>query len=263
LFKALKKLIPDNIKSSIKSFYRYLKSYTFWGTKYKCPFCGGHFRKLLFWGLDRPILNDIVGAGRREVMCPRCYSTDRERLVFFYIKKKTDLLDGNSRVRLLHISPEMNLEKVFEGNRYIDYLTADLNPQNVMVKMDITQIQYPDESFDFIICNHVLEHIEEDGRAMSELFRVLSTGGRAILQVPLSRTLTATKEDKRIQTPKEREREYGQKDHVRIYSKIDYLRRLKNSGFNVEIYKATDLLEEKEINKYALNPEEDVIVCYK
>ena len=118
----------------------------------------------------------------------------------------------------------------------IDYLTADLNPEGVMVKMDITDIDYPDSTFDTIICNHVLEHIIDDHKAMSELHRVLKPGGWAILQVPISFSLDKTFEDASVTAPEEREQVFGQCDHVRIYAP-DYIDRLEQAGFQVSPFK--------------------------
>jgi len=145
----------------------------------------------------------------------------------------------------------------------IDYLTADLNPEQVMVKMDITAIQYPDKTFDAILCNHVLEHIPDDRKAMSELHRVLKPGGWAILQVPVSKVLEQTYEDSTITSPQEREKHFGQKDHVRIYGK-DYSQRLKEAGFEVEAYSWTnDNGFRNETNQYGLNKDEAVFYCTK
>ena len=132
-----------------------------------------------------------------------------------------------------------------------------------MVKMDVTDIHYPENSFDVIICNHVLEHIPDDRKAMNELFRVLKPGGQAILQVPISLTLEKTFEDSTIITPEEREKVFGQKDHVRIYGS-DYIKRLKAAGFKVKEYKWTEdsnLADPQ--NRLCLNEDEVVYYCEK
>lgn len=170
--------------------YSYLRSFYYVGSRYECPFCSGHFRKLLPAGLNNKVLKDVVGGGYRlNAQCPRCNSGDRERLIYWYIKNKTDLLFTNNNIRLLHVAPEKNLQKVLSLKSNIDYISADLKSPSVMVKMDITNIKYEDNYFDVIICNHVLEHIPDDHRAMSELYRVLKPNGWAILQVPISVSL--------------------------------------------------------------------------
>lgn len=230
----IRKLLPA------KHRHKLWKSFTkiqYFGCRYKCPFCKSHLRIFLPSGLSFPVLTEkkVIGGGYREnVLCPVCDSQDRERLVYLYLMHKTDIFRIPGK--LLHIAPEIRLETVFRTQENIDYLTADINPENVMVKMDITNIQYPDNSFDFIICNHVLEHVVEDKRAMSELFRILKRGGWAILQVPISQALKNTYEDFSIKNIQDREKAFGQGDHVRIYAN-DYKNRLSKAGFEVHIFK--------------------------
>jgi ubiquinone/menaquinone biosynthesis C-methylase UbiE len=120
---------------------------------------------------------------------------------------------------------EAAVENILRAKVNVDYLTADVAAKKVMVAMDITNIRFPDNSFDVIICNHVLEHVIDDGKAMSELYRILNPGGWAILQVPISLTLKNTHEDFSITTITGREQAFGQEDHVRIYAE-DYQARL-------------------------------------
>lgn len=258
-------LIPKSVRTQLRQFWKYIKSYVYWGYRYECPFCKGRFRKLMRWGRDNPVARDLVGGGAREVMCPRCYSTDRERLIYFYLKFKTDLFQRQDGFTLLHVSPERNLERMFlEMNHTgIEYIPAELFPRNQQIRMDITDIQFRDNVFDGIICNHVLEHVPEDRRAMAELHRVLKPGGWAILQCPVSRTREATYEDPGITDPKERERHFGQKDHVRIYAWNDYVRRLEAAGFAVEQHRLVEEVGKDFYHHYALNPEEVVFFCRK
>ena len=206
------------------------------GLKYRCPVCGARLRRFEPFGLSFPALKEleIVGGGRREnSQCSVCGCVDRNRLVFLYLKKKLGI--QGKAVRLLHVAPEKTLAQYLSALERLEYITADLSGQDVMVKMDITDIQYPDNHFGGIICNHVLEHIPDDRRAMGELFRVLQPGGWAILQVPMSRLLPATLEDPSVTTDADRERVYGQCDHVRVYAS-DYVDRLSSAGFTVEIF---------------------------
>ena len=146
-------------------------------------------------GFDFPVIRkkQIVGGGLRNAQCPVCRSSDRVRLLFLFMKKRTDIF--TKKTRFLHIAPEKPLERIFRNCENISYLTADLEKDNVMEKMDITNIHYSDDYFDAIICNHVLEHINEDIKAMKELYRVLKPGGWAILQVPFSKIMDTTFED--------------------------------------------------------------------
>src|SRR5215217_3759989 len=240
----------------------FLTSLVYFGFRYKCPFCRGHFRKLHPCGHKHSVLREanVVGAGYRlNCRCPRCRSRDKERLLYLYLVNDTGIFDQN--VRLLHVAPERNLSKEFSKHRNIDYLTADINPNagsgQVMVKMDVTDIQYDDESFDAIVCRHVLEHVLDDRRAISEFYRTLKPGGWAILQVPVSLSLDTTLEDSAVTTREGRERVFGQANHVRLYGK-DYKNRLEEAGFTVEEFEWTKSNERYggSTNRYGLNENE-------
>jgi ubiquinone/menaquinone biosynthesis C-methylase UbiE len=208
------------------------------------------------------ILLKVLPGGYRYALCPRCYSTDRERLVYWYINNRTNILNSSKNIRILHVAPEKNLQKVLKASTKIKYISGDLNPLVADRKIDITDMNFEDDYFDFIICNHVLEHIQDDRKAMSELFRVLKPGGEAILQVPISKCNKETFEDFSITSPEEREKYFGQKDHVRIYGK-DYKKRLESVGFKVDLYDIKNDLNIKEIKKYGLNEEEILYACNK
>jgi ubiquinone/menaquinone biosynthesis C-methylase UbiE len=166
--------------------------------------------------------------------------------------------------KLLHVAPEERVKEILSSKKNLDYLTADLHSKNVRIKMDITDIQFSDNSFDAIICNHVLEHIIDDRKAIAELHRVLKPEGWAILQVPMSLSLDRTFEDFSITTAKGREEAFGQHDHVRIYA-VDYEARLSSAGFKVNVFK---WIEEAESfgghkNMFGLNEDECVYVARK
>lgn len=255
----VKKIIPNRCK---EIYLKYI--YLFYiGRKYECPFCRGHFRKFLPGGLDIPVCKEknVVGGGYRlNARCPRCKSDDRSRLIYLYLKNKTNIFYENLKV--LHVAPEMGLQKVFMAHPNIDYVSADLDSPLAMVKMDITDIRYEDNSFDVIICNHVLEHIPDDRKAMSELYRVLKLGGWAILQVPISLSLNKTYEDKTVTIPEEREKLFGQYDHVRLYG-TDYKNRLEKIGFCVDIYNFIKEFGESNSDRYRLPKNESIYVCSK
>ncbi len=257
----IKRSIPKKYYPYLGDIYRnYFLYLRYFGNRFECPFCGGHFRKLLPKGFDFPVLNEkiVIGGGyRQNVMCPHCYSSDRERLIYLYLKKINSLFYES--LKILHVAPERNLQRALMAYPNIDYLSADLNSQLAMVKMDITNIKYDDNSFDVIICNHTLEHITDDRKAMSELYRVLKPGGWAISQVPISLSLNKTYEDPTTTTPEEREKMFGQRDHVRIYAK-DYKDRLERVGFSVEVYSPVREFGESAINKYALLTDENIYI---
>jgi len=167
-----------------------------------------------------------------------------------FLKKKTALFD-NADKRILHVAAEMCFTGRFKRAFRENYLTADLNDPRAMVKMDITDIRYPDESFDVVICNHVFEHIVDDVKAMREIYSVLKKGGWAILLVPIE-DMDKTYEDFSITADYEREKAFGQSDHVRRYGR-DYIDRLKTAGFNVTVVNIGELASAEEIDGCVLN----------
>jgi predicted SAM-dependent methyltransferase len=256
----IKRIIPKKYYPQFADLY---VKYRYFGTKFKCPFCDGHFRRLLPDGLDIPVLKEknVVGGGYRlNAKCPYCYSSDRERLIYLYLKNKTNHFYGN--LKLLHVAPERNLQKVLMAHPNIDYLSADLDSPLAMVTIDITNIQYEDNLFDILICNHVLEHVPDDQKAMLELYRVLKHGGWGILQVPISLSLNKTYEDPTVTTSEGRKKVFGQDDHVRIYAR-DYKDRLERVGFSVEVYRFAEEFGESAIHKYALLKDENIYICSK
>lgn len=254
---------------ALKKSWLNLRGLYYSGNGYECPVCGHRFRKMLPGGFDFPVIAEkqIVGAGRRtNDVCPKCQSTDRDRLIFLYLKHETDLF--HRKQFLMHIAPEPSLYRVFKKTRTIDYYPATKYDEGFyydkrIPKADLLDLQIDDNTFDWVICNHVLEHIPNDAKAIQELFRVLRPGGKALLQVPYSLILENTLEDPEVTDPKERERVFGQFDHVRIYGK-DYPERLERSGFKVKIVKQDkDFSKIRELKKFAVNPKEDLFLCTK
>ena len=169
--------------------------------------------------------------------------------------------EGTELIRLLHFAPEQAFYKRFRNLKTINYTTTDLNSPIADVKADICNLPFADNSFDLIICNHVLEHIPDDTKAMQELYRVLAPNGTAILQVPYKASLEITLEDDSITDRKERARIFGQYDHVRIYG-MDYFEKLQNIGFEVYAFDYTSTLTSAEIERYRL-PKGELIPIVK
>lgn len=239
-----------------------LMFFHFRGREVECPLCVHSFKRFLPDRIDIPVLRErhVVGGGFEFATCPRCHSTYRERLVYLFVRDRTHLLKAPSKV--LHVAPERNLRKVLSCRPNLDYRTADLDSPLAAIKMDVTDIRCPDDEFDVIICNHVLEHVADDARAMSELFRVLKPGGFAILQVPIALSEERTDEDPGVLDPAEREARFGQYDHVRLYGR-DYPLRLERAGFHIEQFQAVQEFGEPLTRKYGLQPEETLYVCSK
>ncbi|MDR6883470.1 glycosyltransferase [Bacillus sp. 3255] len=230
---------------------------------FHCSLCNHSFEKFNFWPdkFDAPLYKFEM-FNKYTAGCPKCRSFDRERLYKLYIQNETNLLSSNFS-RILHVAPESNLRK-WINNIGLDYVCGDLYPQDrFMEKMDITQISYADESFDVILCSHVLEHIPNDLLAMKELFRVLKKGGWGILQVPIAINIENTFEDPTIVTPEQRHIYFGQDDHVRVYSKNDYISRLRSVGFDVELYNYADKFGVHDAARYGLSPTDDLYIVRK
>jgi SAM-dependent methyltransferase len=259
---ALIDAIPERSRPHLR---RAAKKVRHFGLRYRCPFCNSNLHCFLPFGLSLPVLREkcVIGGGiRPNARCPVCASIDRERLVWVYLRNRANIT--SRRCRLLHVAPEGVLRRKLQELANLDYLSADLYATDVMVKMDITDIQFPADEFDAIICNHVLEHVVDDRRAMSELYRVLKPGGWAILQVPISEVLEATYEDFSIVDPSAREQAFGQEDHVRLYAR-DYPNRLREAGFDVrpfEWWKEPADFGGPE-NRFGLLPRETLYVGFK
>jgi SAM-dependent methyltransferase len=169
--------------------------------------------------------------------------------VWLYFERRTNLFDGQGH-RVLHVAPERCLERRLRIRIGSGYVTADFNDPRADVRMDITDIDYPDATFDFIYCSHVLEHVDDDRRAMREFRRVLKADGTAVLLVPI--TSAQTIEDPTITDPAERRRLFGQHDHVRRYGS-DYVNRLRDAGFAVQVHNVADLATDEEAARMSLN----------
>jgi SAM-dependent methyltransferase len=236
---------------TVKQWLKYARSQLIYrGHERLCPICGFNAKMFLHSGAPP----------RADAQCPSCGALERHRLFWSYMLKVSGLI-ANPPCRALHIAPELILEQKLRPLVGKGYITADLMQANVDVRMDITDIKYPDCSFDFIYCSHVLEHVPDDMKAMREFRRVLTMSGSAILLVPI--TAEQTVEDPSIEDPKERLRLFGQEDHVRKYGP-DYLFRLENAGFNVEVLDPEDFLDAREIERMGITPAAGVIyVCRK
>lgn len=250
------------ILNKIKGKFRwkqFLKKYQ--GTSGICNFCGFENNGFLVSGYEFPVLKEknVVGAGKRPNNCPLCYSSDRSRLIWAYLNEKENL---DTSLKILHVAPEKVIREKFLKMSLANYTCIDLKtegynyPEGVL-DMDLCNTAFDSESFDLIICNHVLEHIPDDKKAMNEIFRILTTGGKAILQVPIALSLKKTYENTDIKTKEERENHFGQYDHVRLYG-IDYKEKLESCGFSVDLVNISE-----EHPKLGLNPNENIYICYK
>ncbi|CQR58611.1 class I SAM-dependent methyltransferase [Paenibacillus riograndensis] len=226
----------------------------------KCGLCGNYVFGWLLTGEKNDLFEQksVIGAGLRNGICPVCGSTDRLRYVYYILKKYTNIFDVNSSI--LHFAPEMKLTEEFRKRGY-EYITADLMEGRADVVADITNLQFKNNYFDWIICNHVMEHIKNENKALYEIKRCLKPGGSLIITVPICWEEDTYEEDD-IVTNADKTLYYGQSDHERLYGR-DIEARFGKYGFDVKRYKNTDILNQAEINKNGFILGDAVFICTK
>jgi len=188
-------------------------------------------------------------------MCPNCLSLERHRLLWLYLHSESDFF--STPAKFLHVAPEQCFHPRFKALQSLDYTTADLESPMADLHFDLHQIPLPDNSYDWLMCNHVLEHVENDHQVMTEVLRILKPGGRAILQVPQDYTRVDTYEDPSITDPIEREKHFLQRDHFRLYGS-DYPQRLEKAGFEVTSLPYGKQLGTELVEHYRL-PQDEII----
>ncbi|WP_124980308.1 class I SAM-dependent methyltransferase [Nonlabens xiamenensis] len=251
LFKYILNLIPRPWLIQLSYLVRPLLAWWYKGDRYQDPIDGKEFKSFLPYG---------YGQMRDNVLSPSTLSLERHRLLWLYLKQQTDLFTRSQK--LLHFAPEQCFYHRFRESKNITYTTTDLNSPLADVKADICALPFADNEFDFILCNHVLEHIPDDQKAMVEIYRVLKPGGTAILQIPLDADREETFEDPSITDPVERAQIFGQYDHVRVYG-MDYFDKLDRVGFHVDAVDYTSELGAKLVDRYRLAPGELIPVVKK
>jgi SAM-dependent methyltransferase len=252
LYKFLLNKLPRPLLIRLSYVFRWFAPLIYKGNKVQCNVCDMKFRKFLSYGAE--------GHHRENVLCPNCLTLERHRLMWLFLQKKTNFFKDDLKV--LHIAPEQCFYSIFRTQRNLKYLTADLYSPLADVKMDLHNAPFEDNSFDVVFCNHVLEHVEDDKKCMSELYRVMKPGGFGIFQVPIDYTRENTYEDKSITSPEDREKHFWQKDHVRLYG-LDYPTRLSAAGFKVTCDKIAKEISVEESEKLRLPMEEEVYYCVK
>ena len=245
------RLIPRHYLQHVSHFCLRIFSLFLRGNKFEDPINGKTYRRLLPYGRLKP---------RENALAPDSMSLERHRLMWLFLKEKTNFF--KDKLKFLHIAPEYCFIKIFKKMKNIDYTTGDLISPWADVKMDVHNIPFDKETFDVVICNHVLEHVEDDNKVMQEFFRVMKPGGWGIFQVPIDRKNPKTEEDKNITDPKERERLYWQNDHLRLYGR-DYGKKLSSVGFNVVESNFVNNLDPKLVERYALPKGEIIYWCKK
>ena len=240
IFKTILNLVPRPLLIKLSYWVRPILALYYRGKTYTDPIDNKSFRKFLPYGYENP---------REGVLSPSTLSLERHRLLWLYLKNETNFFTDTLKV--LHFAPEQAFYKRFKKLENITYTTTDLNSPIADVKADICQLPFGDDSYDVILCNHVLEHIPDDTKAMEELYRVLKPGGWGVFQIPQDLNREKTFEDNAITDRKERARIFGQYDHVRIYGR-DYFNKLRSIGFKVDEINYTEALGTNAIAKFRL-----------
>lgn len=239
-FKYILNTIPRPLLIKLSYLVRPLLAFSMRGKMYTDPIDGKSFKNFLPYGYEKQ---------RENVLSPSTLSLERHRLLWLYLKNETNFF--TYKLKVLHFAPEQAFYKRFRKLKNLEYTTTDLNSPLADVKADICNLPFEDNSYDVIFCNHVLEHIPDDTKAMQELYRVLKPGGWGIFQIPQELDRETTFEDDSITDKKERAKIFGQYDHVRIYGR-DYFDKLRSIGFTVEEQDYTNTLSKEDVNTYRL-----------
>jgi SAM-dependent methyltransferase len=257
LFKLILNIVPRPLLIRVSYVIRPVLAFFLKGDTFTDPIDGKTFKSFLPYG---------YGNQRNNVLSPSTLSLERHRLLWLYLKNKTSFFskdtETNSPLKALHFAPEQAFYKRFKKMDHLHYVTTDLNSPLADVKADICNLPFKDNEFDVILCNHVLEHIPDDTKAMQELYRVMKPKGWGIFQIPQDLNREKTFEDNTITDKKERAKIFGQYDHVRVYGR-DYFNKLRSIGFKVEEVDYTNTLSAEKIEKYCLAKGEIIPVVYK
>lgn len=223
-----------------------------------CLCCKQDVKEFLPGGVDSSIFRrfHIVGGGLRDnYLCPSCHSNDRERWLLYVL---SSIFTFSSNDKVLHFAPEASVKKYLE-TKICDYYSCDISVGRAAHIVDVTDIQFKNDTFDLIIINHVLEHILDEQRALGELKRVLKPSGVIIMSFPICMD-QETYENHEIVTPEARLAEYGQEDHVRLYG-TDFMQRLEKNGFDVIVYRPQDYFDEEAIQHFGFLGEDMLLIC--
>ena len=253
IFKSILNTIPRPWLIKASYIVRPVISWYLRGDKFTDPIDGRSFRKFLPYGYVKQ---------RENALSPSTLSLERHRLMWLFLKDNTTFFTATKKLKVLHIAPEQCFLDIFRKQQNLNYITSDLESPIADVKADICDLPFKENEFDVVFCNHVLEHISNDTKAIQELYRVLKPGGFGIFQIPQDLSKAITFEDNTITDRKERAKLFGQYDHVRVYGR-DYFDKLRSIGFKVDEVDYTKKITLEKIEKYCLMQNEILPVCYK
>jgi SAM-dependent methyltransferase len=253
IFKSILNTIPRPWLIKVSYLVRPIIAFSLKGDRFTDPIDGKNFRKFLPYG---------YGKQRENALSPSTLSLERHRLMWLFLRDETTFFTSEKKLKTLHIAPEQCFLDIFRKQKNLEYTTSDLESPIADVKADICDLPFKNNSFDVVFCNHVLEHITDDKKAMQELFRVLKRGGFGIFQIPQDLSRETTFEDNSVTDKKERTKIFGQYDHVRIYGR-DYFNKLRSIGFKVDEIDYTQKISSEKLERFCLMKNEVLPVCYK
>lgn len=253
LYKYLLNKLPRPLLIRLSYPFKLVAPILYKGNKVECPVCEKSFSKFLSYGSEV--------AHRENVLCPYDLTLERHRLMWLYLKNHSDFFTKED-LKVLHIAPEQCFHKKFQQQKNLDYLTGDLVSPIADMHFDLHDIPLENDRFEVVFCNHVMEHVEDPIRCMSEIHRVMKPGGWAIMQVPQDFSRAETYEDSSITSPEEREKHFWQKDHVRLFGR-DYPQYLEKAGFTVEEFDIKSELTDDQIERMRLSRSEILYIARK
>ena len=253
LYSWLLNTLPRPLLIRLSYVFKSVAPLVYKGDNVECPVCEKSFRKFLSYGSKV--------SQRDNVLCPYDLTLERHRLMWLYLKNKTDFFTKPD-LKVMHIAPEQCFHKTFKNQKNLDYTTGDLVSPIADLHFDLHNIPLEDDQYEVIFCNHVMEHVDDDLRCMQELYRIMKPGGWGILQVPIDTNRDETYEDPTITTPEEREKHFWQYDHVRLYGN-NYPKRLEEAGFKVDTYDVKEEIGMELVERYRLQKTELLYVVRK
>ena len=253
LYKYLLNTLPRPLLIRLSYVFRVFAPLVYKGNKVDCPVCEKSFKKFLSYGSNV--------AHRDNVLCPYDLTLERHRLMWVYLKDRSNFFTDD-KLKVMHIAPEQCFYSKFKKQKNLEYTTGDLLSPLADIHFDLHKIPLEDNQYDVIFCNHVLEHVEDDHKCMTELYRIMKSGGWGVFQVPIDTSRTETYEDASITSPEEREKHFWQYDHVRLYG-LDYPGKLEAAGFEVEVYDYHKDLPKEQYEKYRFHADELLYIVKK
>lgn len=253
IYKYLLNTLPRPLLIRLSYIFKTFAPVLYRGNNVECPVCEKKFSKFLSYGSNV--------AHRENVLCPYDLTLERHRLMYLYLKQESNFFTAEN-LSVLHMAPEQCFIDRFKNQKNISYLTADIESPIADLHFDLHEIPLEDNRFDVVFCNHVMEHVENPLQCMKELYRVMKKGGWALMQVPQDFNRDLTYEDSSITSPKEREKHFWQKDHLRLFGK-DYPQWLEKAGFTIDEFDLNKHFNENEINRFRLLQGEILYIAKK